>query len=227
MDQAAHGAAALKASNFEEAIRLYTSAIASNPNAVDYYIKRSTAHQRSSPPDYKAALSDAEIAVVLAFKRAKRELIKDSQLRRAIALFFLERYADAEYVFSVVKKLDDKEKTLTIWNKKVADKMAVLGEDDERRKVSVKEIPDVEVPSAGALKNTANMNQGSSSTSNTSTSAPKPAVPTPANKIKHDWYQNSENVYFTLLAKGMPKDKAIIEIDKHSVSHHPMNCSKV
>ena len=227
MDQAARGAAALKASNFEEAIKLYTSAIASNPNAVDYYIKRSTAHQRSSPPDYQAALSDAEIAAVLAFKRAKRELIKDSQLRRAIALFFLERYADAEYVFSVVKKLDDKEKTLTIWNKKVADKMAILGEDDERRKVSVKEIPDVEVPSAGALKNTANTNQGSLSTSSTSTSAPKPVVPTPPNKIKHDWYQNSENVYFTLLAKGVPKDKATIEIDKHSVSHHPMNYHRV
>jgi len=105
--------------------------------------------------------------------------------------------------------------------------MAVLGEDDERRKVSVKEIPEVEAPSAGALKNTANMNQGSSSTSSTSTSAPKPVVPTPANKIKHDWYQNSENVYFTLLAKGVPKDKATIEIDKRSVSHHPMNCSKV
>ncbi|OCL05480.1 SGS-domain-containing protein [Glonium stellatum] len=218
MDQAARGAAALKASNFEEAIKLYTSAIASNPNAVDYYIKRSTAHQRSSPPDYQAALSDAEIAVVLAFKRAKRELIKDSQLRRAIALFFLERYADAQYIFGVVKRLDDKEKTLTIWNKKVADKMVALSEDDERRKTSVKEIPDVEIPSSGTLKSTTNPNQGPSSASNAATSTPKPVVPTPANKIKHDWYQNSENVYFTLLAKGVPKDKATIEIAKHSLS---------
>jgi len=48
--------------------------------------------------------------------------------------------------------------------------------------------------------------------------APKPIQPTPADKIKHDWYQNAENVYFTLLAKGVPKDKAKIEIEKDSLS---------
>ncbi|KAF2803119.1 SGS-domain-containing protein [Mytilinidion resinicola] len=212
MDLAARGAAALQASNFEEAIKLYTSALAVNPNAVDYYIKRSTAYQRAKPPNYEAALADAEVAVVLAHKRAKRELIKDSQLRRAIALFFLERYADAEYVFALVKKLDEKEKTLAVWESKVKTKMATLPEGDERRTATVKDIPSAEVPSPAAQSSATNKATAAPAAS------PKPIQPTPADKIKHDWYQNAENVYFTLLAKGVPKDKANIEIEKDSLS---------
>jgi suppressor of G2 allele of SKP1 len=211
MEQAARGAAALQGSNFDEAIKLYTSALAVNPNAVDYYIKRSTAYQRAKPPNYAAAFSDAEVAVVLAHKRAKRELIKDSQLRRAIALFFLERYADSEYVFRIVEKLDEKEKTLAIWLNKVNTKLAALPEGDERGKITVKDIPNAEVPKAVA--------QGSSAGKAPAAPAatPKPVQPTPADKIKHDWYQNAENVYFTLLAKGVPKDNASIEIEEDSV----------
>ncbi|KAF2179884.1 SGS-domain-containing protein [Zopfia rhizophila CBS 207.26] len=213
MDQAARGAAALKDSNFEEAIKQYTAAIATNPNAVDYYIKRSTAYQRTSK--YPEALADAEIAVVLAHKRAKRELIKESQLRRAIALFFLERYADAEFILGIVKKLDEKEKTLGIWTMKIAGKLKGLEEGDERKKVTAKEVPDVEIPSAS--NSTATKSEYSTAAP-AAAIAPTPVVPTPANKIKHDWYQNNENVYFTLLAKGVPKDKATVEIEKDSLS---------
>jgi suppressor of G2 allele of SKP1 len=226
MDLAARGAAALTASNYDEAINLYTSALSQNPNAVDYYIKRSTAYQRSQK--YNEALSDAEIAVVLAHKRAKRELIKDSQLRRGIALFFLERYADAEFVLGIVKKLDEKEKTLGIWSMKVAAKLKALDEGDERGKVQAKEVPDVEVPSTKKSEKKA---EGKEETTvpglnklvpseATTVAAPKPVVPTPADKIKHDWYQNNENVYFTLMAKGVPKEKASVEIDNDSVCAH-------
>jgi suppressor of G2 allele of SKP1 len=218
MDLAARGAAALAASNYDEAIQLYTSALSQNPNAVDYYIKRSTAYQRSQK--YTEALSDAEIAVVLAHKRAKRELIKDSQLRRGIALFFLERYADAEFVLEIVKRLDEKEKTLGIWTMKVAAKLKGLEEGDERAKVQAQEVPDVEIPSPKKEKKfekEETMLDKVSPPEVTTSAAPKPVVPTPADKIKHDWYQNNENVYFTLMAKGVPKDKASVEIDKDSV----------
>jgi suppressor of G2 allele of SKP1 len=211
MDLAARGAAALTASNYDEAIQLYTSALSQNPNAVDYYIKRSTAYQRSQK--YTEALADAEIAVVLAHKRAKRELIKDSQLRRGIALFFLERYADADFVLGIVKRLDEKEKTLGIWTMKVAAKLKGLEEGDERAKLQAQEVPDVEVPVLEKEKKVEKVSPPEATTS----AAPKPVVPTPADKIKHDWYQNNENVYFTLMAKGVPKDKASVEIDKDSV----------
>ncbi|KAF2793675.1 SGS-domain-containing protein [Melanomma pulvis-pyrius CBS 109.77] len=209
MDQAARGAAALAASNYEDAIKLYTSAIAVNSNAVDYYIKRSTAYQRSAK--YSEALADAEAAVVLAHKRARRELIKDSQLRRGIALFFLERYADAEFVLGIVKRLDEKEKTLGIWNMKVAAKLKTLEDGDDRGKVTAKEVPEskeinvVDTPMIEGLEKEAGAIQ-------------KRVVQTPADKIKHDWYQNNENVYFTLLAKGVPKDLLTVEIEKDSLS---------
>ncbi len=131
MDAARKGEAALSASSYDEAIQHFTDAIKSNPVAVKYYINRSTAYQRTKR--YIEALADAEIAVVLAHKRATRELIKDAQFRRAQQLFFLERYADAEYVLDIVRKLDEKEKTLPIWSSKVSKKLQEIPEGDERR----------------------------------------------------------------------------------------------
>jgi suppressor of G2 allele of SKP1 len=211
MDQAARGAAALSASKYDEAIKHYTDAITANPNAVPYYIGRSTAYQRSSK--YPEALADAENAVIFARKRQRRELVKDAQLRRGIALFFLEQYANAEYVFDLVKKLDEKEKTLGIWNMKVAAKLKDIPEGDERRTVTAKEYPE-EV--AQVQDNT----KEATATLPVHT-APRHVdsiQPTPADKIKHDWYQNNENVTFTLMAKGVPKDKATVEITKDSLS---------
>ena len=150
MDQAARGAAALKASNFAKAITEYSAAIAVQPSAVDHYIKRSTAYQRSSPPELEFALRDAEIAVVLAFKRAKRELIAQAQLRRAIALLSLERFADADFVLDIVKRFDEKEKSLAIWKKKAGDKIREAEAKDPdfvKKTLSVKERPDVDIPS--------------------------------------------------------------------------------
>lgn len=209
----------MNAGKYHDAVKEYTAAISVHPNAADYYIKRSTAYQRTS--DYAAALKDAEIAVVLAVKRGKRELVTQAQLRRAIALFQLERYGNAEYVFGIVKKRDEKEKSLGIWETKVASKLATLDESDERRKVTAKELPEVEVPSAEEVKTgsiSAVRDTESASQAATPTPAEKTDLQTPPNKIKHDWYQNSENVYFTLLAKGVPKDKATIEIQERSVS---------
>lgn len=216
MDEAARGAAALNQGNAQEAIKHYTAAIDANRTAVPYYIKRSTAYQRAA--DYPAALSDAEIAVVLAHKRAKRELIKDAQLRRAIALYHLGRYADAEFAFNIVKRFDEKEKTLPIWITKVSKQLESLPEDDERRKLTIKEVPDMEAPTASSSQPAAKTGSTGASTVAAAAAPPQPIVQTPANKIKQDWYQNTENVYFNLLAKGVPKDKATVDIQKDSVS---------
>lgn len=219
MDAARKGEAALSASNYDEAIGHFTDALRTNPSAVKYYIGRATAYQRRSK--YAEALADSELAVALAHKRAVRELIKDSQFRRAQQLYFLEKYADAEHILSIVKKLDEKEKTLPIWSAKVEKKLQEIPEGDERRKVTVQDVPDVEIPSAQP----ATLSKASTSTSTstwTSTSAPaaapKPAVPTPANKIKDDWYQNNETVTVNILAKGAPKDNVTVEFERESLT---------
>ena len=108
MDAVTRGEAALKAGNYVDAIKHYTDAIKQSPGAATHYLKRSIAYQRTSK--FSEALHDAEEAVILAVKRAKRELIAQAQLRRGIALYNLEQYGDASYCFGLAKKLDPNEK---------------------------------------------------------------------------------------------------------------------
>ena len=226
MDQAAQGATALASGDFAAAVSHYSDAISSNPQAVDYYIKRSTAYTRTSPPDHSSALKDAEIAVNLASKRGKRELIAQSQLRRGIALFGLERWVDARACFDWVRKLNEKEKSLQIWGIKVEGKLKGIEEGDERAQVKVKEIPDVELPKEGPTKNVDKSVQLKEATSTSKPEVPKtPAaapksegVQTPASKIRHEWYQTTDTVVVTLFAKGVPKDKATVDIHETSLS---------
>ncbi|KAL8793339.1 MAG: hypothetical protein Q9195_004116 [Heterodermia aff. obscurata] len=225
MDHAAKGAAALASSSFTAAVGHYNDAIANNPQAVDYYIKRSTAHTRVSPPDHASALSDAETALVLAHKRAKRELIVQSQLRRGIALFGLQRWADSKQCFDWVKKLDEKEKTVAIWEMKAKGKLKDLTETDAASKVTIEEFPQIELPAASNIKPQKPV-QKEEGKENAPTaqpaSAPAPIKPdgvqTPANKIRHEWYQTPDTVVVNLFAKGVPKDKATIDIQERALA---------
>jgi len=219
MDHAKRGAEALTASRYADAVDAYTQAIKSSPNSPDYHIKRSTAYQRSSPPEYAAALADAERAVTLARERAKRELIIQAQLRRAIALYGLERYGDAKFVFEIVKGLDSKEKTLGIWEGKVQLKLKDLSEDDARAKVTVTEVPSVTASAASPpVEAPAHTAAPSSECAAKAASQPTAPAQTPIGKIRHDWYQNHDNVIFTLLAKGVPKEGTVIDIQERSLA---------
>ncbi|KAL1304182.1 hypothetical protein AAFC00_000606 [Neodothiora populina] len=216
MDQAKRGADALNNGQYAKAIEEYTAAIKVSPTSPDYHIKRSMAYQRSSPADYTNALADAEDAVRFAQQRAKRELTVQAQLRRAIALFGLERWADAKFVLDIVKRMDPKEKTLAIWENKISSKLDSIGEDDAQREVTVKETP------GKAASTSTNSTTAPSQPSPASKDAPAnvtaASVQTPANKIRHDWYQSSDNVTFTLLVKGAPKDEAIVDIQEDSLN---------
>ena len=215
MEAAKRGATALDAGNCAEAIKEYTSALKQMPKAVDYYLKRSSAYQRSSPPDYAAALKDAETGLHYAFERAKRELIGQAQMRRATILFNMGQYADAQFVLDFVKKFDEKNKTIPIWESKIASKLKALPEDDPARTVTVEERPKVDLSegSKAEAKSTAAPATAPASLAE----APKAPAQTPPSQIKHDWYQNKDNIYFSLMAKGVPKDKAQIEIEEISV----------
>lgn len=219
MDHARKGDAALSASKYDEAIQHFNDALAQSPTAVKYYISRSTAYQRSKR--YPEALRDAEIAAMLAYKRATRELIIEAQFRRGLALFHLEKYADAEFLFNLLHELDSKEKMLPIWESKVTGKLKDLPEDDEKRKVTIEKVPVVELPSAqSTAKDTVaegSVNSEKPAIHGQTIESPKPVAPTPVNKIKHDWYQSNETVTITLLAKGVPKDSAKIEIEKDTL----------
>ena len=223
MDQAGRGASAIEGGNFKLAVACYTEAIAQNPQAVSYYIQRSKAYTRLSPPDHQAAFNDAELAVALATKRAKRELIADSQLRRAVTLFNLERYGDAKQCLQWVKKLNEKEKTLAIWEMKAETRLRGLQDGDERGKVTVQETPNVEAPKVVVGRKPAEESEKAASpaTNGSKDATKKPTLAedmqTPPNKIRHEWFQTNDNVLVTLFCKGIPKDKATVEIKQGSL----------
>lgn len=220
MEEAARGASALEKSDFALAITHYTNAIDTNPGAVTYYIKRSTAYTRLSPANHAAALKDAEVAVVLANNRGKRELLWQSQQRRAIALFGLGRWGDAQACFKLVEKLNKDEKSLKIWFAKVEDKLKGLAEDDERGKTTLKEIPEVDLTEQEVKKGKQKTDDGKAATRSDppDSKVKSEGVKTPAGKIRHEWYQTPDQVVVTLFAKGVPKDKATIDIQEKSLS---------
>ncbi|PLB43128.1 SGT1 and CS domain protein [Aspergillus steynii IBT 23096] len=179
MNSASLGDKALANSDFPSAIQYFTQALIELPRAPPYYIKRSTAFSRLKPadggPNYSAALHDAEIAVTLARERGKRELILAAQMRRGVALYQLERYGDAAFVFGTIQEKtaagnEDEDKSekvknamagsakngyqeLPIWTLKVKGKLNKLAEGDDNAAVTVAEYPTgIQSPSEKELK---------------------------------------------------------------------------
>jgi suppressor of G2 allele of SKP1 len=214
---------AFNSSDYTSAVDLYSKALAQNPEALEYYVKRSIAYQRSS--QYELALKDAEISLILANKRGKREAIGSAQLRRGIALFLLKKYGDAGFCFNLAeKRLADKEKNmLGMWRKKLEMELEKLDEDDEKREVMVEEYPQMEIPKA-AVKEAVPAKQETAVKAIQVKSADASAHPvpegviTPRSKIRHEWYQTPTTVVLTLYVKGVPKDRAVVEIKEKTVS---------
>lgn len=184
MNAAAEGDKALAASNAPLAIQHYTRALIELPRAPSYYLQRAIARSRVKPadggPKSREALHDAEIALSLARERGKRELILSAQMRRGVALFQLERYGDAKFLFELIESKNSGEKEtqdkaegvkaamagggsaskkngygaeLPIWMAKVRRKLGDLAEGDEKGVVSVFEFPtDTRVPTEKELK---------------------------------------------------------------------------
>ncbi|KAI0167836.1 SGS domain-containing protein [Pestalotiopsis sp. NC0098] len=93
----------IKASKYSEGIEKLSQALKER-NSPLWIIERSKAYLRTNELDL--ALHDAELALSIAFKRGNRDLMIDAQLRRAITLFRLNRYADADVcAFWVIRLL--------------------------------------------------------------------------------------------------------------------------
>lgn len=215
MDNAKKAQEALQAGQYDVAVAKYTEALVSQSTAAPYYIGRSTAYQRLTPPNLEAALKDAEIAVNLAYKRQKRELIGEAQQRRAVTMFALGQYANAEHVFGIVKKFNENEKTLPMWAMKIQSKLKNLPEDDEARKVTAVDVPDTEPESASKPLSTDSSTTKAEQKAPATASAPQP---TPADKVRHEWYSFGENVTISIFAKGVPIEEVEVEINERSVS---------
>lgn len=214
--QADLGAKAIVAKDYASAITHYTSALKTS-NSPIWLIQRSIAYHRAG--EYDFALRDAEAGVLAARLRARRELIASAQMRRAIALYSLGRLGDSRLVLTWVRKLNEKEKSLGVWQLKVSNEYERLAEDADGRAVTVKEIPD-EPKVLDADKQEATGVNSKDKEVLTSTAKPSHApipLQTPKQKIRHEWYQSSNKVTITIFAKGVSRELVDITITTNSV----------
>ncbi|KAI0599289.1 SGS domain-containing protein [Biscogniauxia sp. FL1348] len=101
---AAEGVKAVAAGNYEQGISKLTEALKDHPAPL-WLIERSKAYLRTQ--DFDHALHDAETALRVAFDRANRDLMIEAQIRRAVVLFRMKRYADADIcAFWALRLLD-------------------------------------------------------------------------------------------------------------------------
>ncbi|KAI5802141.1 hypothetical protein FPQ18DRAFT_313071 [Pyronema domesticum] len=233
---AASAQKALEASDYPQAISLYTQALSLNPVAADWYLNRSISHQRSA--SYSSALADAELAVHLFHQRGQRAKIGAAQLRRGIALQKLGKLGDADFCYKKAEKMvEGKDKTtVESWRAMLNQAMEKLEIDDPRREVMCEEIPGVVVPKAVKQEKKVEVREEKGKqkegeevkkvvpTPTPAAAAPVAAVPSstgaiaPGGKVRHEWYQTNEDVVLTLYVKNVPKDKATIDIHDTSLS---------
>jgi suppressor of G2 allele of SKP1 len=218
--QAAMGQKALEARDYGTAIKRFTEALKSS-NSPLWLNSRSTAYQRQG--SHELALYDAEDAVLEAMSRGRRELIANSQFRRAIALFGLKRYGDSRLCFTWVRKLNEKEKGLGMWQTKVKLEYDKLDANDEGRKITVNETPEKRGRTARVASAEASKGEPAPAAPATGQSAIEPSsmapstTQTPKDKIKHEWYQSSSKVNISIFTKNVPKGQADIKFSPQSV----------
>lgn len=242
MDAARRGAKALEDNDVSGAVVAYTKALIEHPTSPDYYVQRSTAFTRLKRPHHNLALKDAEIAVVCAKQRAKRDKIQAAQFRRVVSLYNTGNYADAKFILQTTAQyLEEKDKPgkmqADMWMTRIENKLKTA---TNAGTVQAKEYPELDLPDSksmvAALKKQIKSDGSynfdgeqeeeeepkksqvpSEPVSQNAPVASTTASTTPA-KIRHEWYQNAQSVIVTLYAKGVPRDKAEVDIQDDSVS---------
>ncbi|KAI0396767.1 SGS-domain-containing protein [Xylariaceae sp. FL0594] len=112
------GVQAIAAGKYSEGIEKLTAALKER-DAPLWYLERSKAYLRTS--QFDLALHDAETALQVALKRANRDQMVEAQLRRAIALFRMGQFADADIC--------------AFWALRLADGAKAMEDDGQQRRV--------------------------------------------------------------------------------------------
>ncbi|KAG9241445.1 SGS domain-containing protein [Calycina marina] len=222
---AAAAAAAMNTKDYATAISNLTAALktnTSNPSPI-WLIQRSTAYQRSQ--QYELSLIDANNAVVAARSRGRRDLIGTAQFRRGVALNSLQHYGDARLCFTWALKMNDKEKGVTIYMaKNTSDYEKAEAEDSGSKSVwtSVKEYPEriEDVNETAKVSEPTRTAETKDRGKEVVGSTSKPAVLAPTilkEKIRTEWYQNPTTVTISIMAKGVPNEKAEVFIKQNSL----------
>jgi len=192
--------------NYEQALEHYTEAIDldDSPNA-ETFIKRSTCYYKLDK--FTEALQDANKAIQVQPNNAK------AYLRKGMSLFAVDEYEAALAAFEKGLSLDSSNTQLKTWVRKCQSEL----------KLDATTTTTAPTPTPNNSEHKMDVTPTSTSTSTTTTNNPVPqpvqapvqAKPEP--KFIHDWYQTTTHVVITLLAKGITKDIATVDIQEQSL----------
>lgn len=183
--------------HFENAVDLYSQAIAINPNNPDLFSDRAQANIKLS--NFTEAVSDANKAIELDASVAK------AYLRKGTACFNLEEYHTAKAAFEAGASLVPEDARFSEWVKK-CDKCIA---EEEGELVT----PSVKAPHKLTLTEIVD------ETEQVNTISSEVATPAPAKpKYRHEYYQKPEEVVVTVFAKGVPADRVSVNFGEQILS---------
>jgi suppressor of G2 allele of SKP1 len=252
MEWATKGASALTGHDqAPAAINYFTKALIEHPSSPDYFTQRAVAFSRLKPARHDLALRDAEYAILLAQRRAKREKIQGAQQRRVVALYGLGRYHEARWLLSSMLKWRDKDNKKEkmehdMWMAKINGKI----KDREDEVDTFTEYPDVDLPDESTMRKWLQEQlkkdgtfrfDGEAEAEGSITAATKiqlthdsadefvdskaePPKSIPSS-VRHDFYQNNNNLIVTFYAKKVDPSRFTFNLDSDSVSLADIFCS--
>ncbi|KAJ5345122.1 hypothetical protein N7452_003126 [Penicillium brevicompactum] len=237
MDAAKNADAAMQKSDFPLAIQKYTQALTELPRAAVFYIGRSTAFSRLKPedggPKYQDALDDAEIAVRLAVERGGHEIMLAAVMRRAISLFQLERFGDAEKLFNYVALSIENESTVPDPKKSInkfrpsvptwVAKMKTLRdnkvEGDEKWVVNIDDdLSDIAIPTSEQLKAQLDVVLAKYPSRFPAPVKKEEDLSTRPVEIRPDWYETPQVMSVIFLLKNMTLENVEVDVQMSETS---------
>ncbi|ODQ67263.1 SGS-domain-containing protein [Nadsonia fulvescens var. elongata DSM 6958] len=194
----------MESKNYEQAFTLVNTIIQQEPTSINAYLQKSVIARRLNR--FQESLDSSEKAVILAHKIGRSLELGQAQLNRAIGLYHLGQFGNANFAIQLSKKVNkDSLPTLEIWEMKLTPKLESA--TDEEARVTISEIPSIKGFPIDHNPNTA--------PDNVSSISPDVA---PTTDVRFDYYQNAQLMNVSLFIKNVPKDTAKITFSPTSVS---------
>ncbi|KAI8066434.1 SGS domain-containing protein [Gongronella butleri] len=174
--------------DFDEALDLYSQALALEPSNPEFLLRRCGAYQKVNKLD--DALKDAQLALsTLEDKQGSRSLLARAHLQTGITLHRLGQFKSAQTHLETSKDLNPAEKTLVTWLRKNSEK---IPKEPETPKPT--ELPAPVAPAAPA------------------------ATTPQAARVRHEWFQNDTHVTVEVFMKKINRDHVSLEFFDNSLS---------
>ncbi|KAH8965277.1 hypothetical protein BDL97_04G109500 [Sphagnum fallax] len=233
------GNAAFVDEDFEEAVNLYTKALALDSTNASVYISRAAAHVKLE--NFTDAVADANKAIEL------NPSLPKAYLRKGIACFSLEEYQTAKSAFVAGAALEPKNPSFKTWISKCDAELS--GQVPERNRDFGKETETmvdyvgVEEVNAAIKESQKDLHPDEAEVSTPMDDvvpvevveeelpvAPEPSITEPVEdvapapppvappKFKHEWYETSSQVVVGVYAKGIKAEDLKVEFGEQFLS---------